>query len=72
MKGLKKIHKIVAYILNSIMGATFLFSLCMVEAYSWKAYALLIFSGLWLVGAGLIHDWKIEREKGGAKRVRSR
>ena len=64
---MKYIGKIIIYLLNSMAGITFLFSLCMVSAETWKAIAMLILSGLWLVGYGVIHDMKLEKAKGGAK-----
>ena len=64
---MKYISKILIYILNSMAGLTFLFSLCIVSEATWKAFAIMILSGLWLVGYGVIHDMKLERAEGGAK-----
>lgn len=70
---MKKYIKALIYILNSIAGITLMLAFCMVGYESLGvALAMFIVPSAWLIGYGLIHDWLIDREKGGAKRVYTR
>ena len=71
-KTARKIHRIFVYLMNWICGITFMLSLCMVNFESFWAIAILIGSGLWLAGYCIAHDRAVDRQKGGAKYVRSR
>ena len=61
--------KAVVFLINCIAGVIFVFSLSVAKIESMKAAAMMfVIPGAWLIAYGLIHDWLIDREKGGAER----
>ncbi len=69
MKFLKALIRII----NGIAFIVLMLAFCMVSYESLGVALAMFFIPLaWLIGYGLIHDLLLDREKGGAKRVRTR